>query len=136
MNTTQDTSATQSASPPGVTQALQFVTSTTERLLGIYRELRYVGYLAVLGALIIFYALVFVKALEFRSQLLFVSVGFGLILIGGGYLALQQILSYRLAVRNDEVARLALQQRHERAVDAGRAAAIEPEKAKFETLTG
>src|SRR5205807_10035700 len=143
MNTEEPTKS--ASSRPQATTPLQFIAETSEQLLKIYSELRFVGYLAIVGALIILATLcigIFSNSpghlinLDFSSQVLFVSAGFGLILVGGGFLALQNFLSYWVEMSNHLAARQAMHLRHQRAAAAAQEAAKEPDKSAYKPIAG
>lgn len=96
---------------------LSLITATTVTLSRSYQELRWLGFSAVVGALMIVGSFVFTLipgiALPLKSQILFVLTGFGMLLLSATLYALQNIHAFRLEDRNRDVTIRSLELKYE-----------------------
>jgi hypothetical protein len=83
---------------------LQFADTASKNFKAAYNELRFAGYLTWLGGLLIFLTFIFSVlggvGLTPQGQVLFVTGGIFLMLLGGGFLTLQNILTFRLKAQS------------------------------------
>lgn len=89
-----------------IERILDFAEKASRDFKSAYTELKFAGYLTWLGGLLIFLTFI-LSALgrlgpDIHSQVLFVSGGVFLMLLGGSFLALQTMLTFRLEVQSQQ----------------------------------
>jgi hypothetical protein len=100
--------------------------TTSADLTRAYERLRWLGFLAVVGAVMIvasfMFALIPAIGLPVRSQVLFVLTGFGMLLLSAALYALQNVHAFRLEDRNRDITIRALELKY----DVEKAIALKP----------
>jgi hypothetical protein len=102
------------------------LTTTSAELTRAYERLRWLGFSAVVGALMIVASFIFTLipgiALPLKSQILFVLTGFGMLLLSAALYALQNIHAFRLEDRNRDITIRSLELKY----DVDKAIALKP----------
>ncbi|HEU5118305.1 MAG TPA: hypothetical protein VFT74_16930, partial [Isosphaeraceae bacterium] len=113
--TRQTITISQGNSPPRVVEIINQVGS---QLTNTYERLKWVGFMASSGTLIILATFVLsvtpVVTLEFDSQILYVVTGFLMLLTSASIFSLQNVHAYRLECMNRDYTRKVLELSHER----------------------
>lgn len=115
------------ASAPSVESIIQHLFEKTGgELTRIYERLKWLGYFAVVGSLIIVSSFVLAVipgvTLPLRSQVLFVLTGFAMLLLSAVLYALQNVHAFRLEDRNRDMTIRSLELKY----DLDKAIALKP----------
>lgn len=100
--------------------------ATSAELTRAYERLRWLGFSAMVGALMIVASFVFAlipgMGLPLKSQILFVLTGFGMLLLSAALYALQNVHAFRLEDRNRDITIRSLELKY----DVDKAIALKP----------
>lgn len=93
------------------------LTTTSAELTRAYERLRWLGFTAVVGGLMVVASFVFAiipgVTLPLRSEILFVLTGFGMLLLSAALYALQNVHAFRLEDRNRDITIRSLELKYE-----------------------
>ena len=96
---------------------VRIISETSKGLTESYERLRWLGFSAMSGVLIIIACFVCsllpVVSLPIQSQILYAAIGFGIFLSSAAVFALQNVHAFRLENRNREFALKSLELKHE-----------------------
>jgi hypothetical protein len=99
------------------TSVMDLLRQTTDDLTRAYDRLRWLGFSAVVGALMILASFIFTLvpgiSLPLKSQILFGSIGFGMLLLSAALFALQNVHAFRLEDRNRDITIRSLELKYE-----------------------
>jgi hypothetical protein len=123
-----------------LSSVIRIFTETNEHLTRSYEKLRWLGFLAVCGVMLVVATFVIAVlpgfSLPVSSQFLFASIGFAILLLSGAVLAMQNVHAYHLESRNRDFAFRALELKHQQTAEIVKQPVDRPSNDSYKPPTG